>query len=123
MDDALLLAARALVLADLEARSFATPHAVSALEDAVSSRNWWAEMWPEGQVYVAGLVAQDVQDALFDSVGRWPVCDRCGDAPEHLLHIQPDLGGPDPVWVCEASGLEVAPLGRLSPPGRAGPTR
>jgi hypothetical protein len=39
------------------------------------------------------------------------VCDE--DAPEHTLHIQPDLGGPDPYWVCEESGQPVAPLGSL----------
>ena len=123
MDNSLLFEARALVLADLEARHQANAIAVSALEDACASRQWWAEQWPEGEVYVAGLVAQDVQDALFETVGRWPLCQTCqDDAPEHALHIQPDLGGPDPIWVCEESGQPVAELGRLSSPGRAGPT-
>jgi hypothetical protein len=117
VDNALLFDARARVLADLEARDHATAAAVSALEDAVSNRRWWAEQWPEGEVYVAGLVAQDVQDALFESVGRWPVCLTCDEeAPLHALHIQPDLGGPDPVWVCEESGRAVAELGRLAGP-------
>ena len=53
-----------------------------------------------------------MQDALFESVGRWPVCVSC-DGPEHSLYIQPDLGGPDPMWVCEESGQAVAPLGHL----------
>jgi hypothetical protein len=122
VDDTLLLAARALVLADLEARHRATPEAVDHLEDACANRGWWAEQWPEGRVYVAGLVAQDVQDALFETVGRWPLCQTCRDSPEHALHIEPDLGGPDPIWVCEESGQPVAELGRLSAPGRAGPT-
>ena len=114
MDNSLLFEARALVLADLEARHQANAIAVSALEDACASRQWWAEQWPEGEAYVAGLVAQDVQDALFEKVGRWPVCRDCGNgAPEHALYIQPDLGGPDPVWVCEESGDVVAPLGGL----------
>ncbi|MDN4162604.1 hypothetical protein [Nocardioides abyssi] len=114
MDNALLMNARARVLADLEARRHATPAAVSALEDACSARQWWAEQWPQGEVYVAGLVAQDVQDALLETAGRWPLCLGCGaDAPEHALYIQPDLGGPDPVWVCEESGQAVAPLGGL----------
>lgn len=114
MDQGLLFDARARVLADLQARKQATPAAVSALEDAVSQRQWWAEQWPEGAVYVAGLVAQDVQDALLETVGRWPLCHDCGDrAPQHALYIQPDLGGPDPVWVCEESGDVVAPLGGL----------
>ncbi|MBZ5738655.1 hypothetical protein [Nocardioides mangrovi] len=114
MDDALLFEARARVLADLEARHHATSAAVSALEDAVAQRKWWADQWPEGATYLAGLVAQDVQDALFETVGRWPVCLTCGNgAPQHALYIQPDLGGPDPVWVCEESGDVIAPLGGL----------
>jgi hypothetical protein len=114
MDNALLFDARARVLADLQARNHADATAVSALEDAVAQRKWWAEQWPEGESYVAGLVAQDVQDALFETVGRWPVCHDCGDrAPVHALYIQPDLGGPDPVWVCEETGDVVAPLGGL----------
>ena len=114
MDAALLLEARALVLADLQARGQASADAVNAVEDAVSERGWWADQWPEGAQYVAGLVAQDVQDALFEDGTRWPLCHGCGvEAPEHSLYIAPDLGGPDPVWVCEESGAVVAPLGRL----------
>ncbi|WP_122818684.1 hypothetical protein [Nocardioides pantholopis] len=114
VDDTLLFDARARVLADLTARQQATPEAVSALEDAVSARKWWAEQWPEGAAYVAGLVAQDVQDALLERSGRWPICLSCPDAPQHALYIQPDLGGPDPVWVCEETGEPVAALGRLA---------
>ena len=122
MDAQLIFSARALVLSDLAARGRATPEAVSVLEDAMSQRTWWAEQWPEGEPYVAGLVAQDVQDALFETVGRWPLCQTCQHgAPEHALHIQPDLGGPDPMWVCEESGQPVAALGRLSAPGPAAP--
>ncbi len=112
MDAQLIFSARALVLADLAARGRATPEAVSVLEDAMSQRTWWAEQWPEGEPYVAGLVAQDVQDALFETSGRWPLCKGC-PGPEHALYIQPDLGGPDPVWVCEETGEAVAPLGHL----------
>jgi hypothetical protein len=123
VDDTLLLAARALVLADLVARHRATPEAVDALEDACANRGWWADQWPQGTVYVAGLVAQDVQDALFESVGRWPMCLACDpEAPEHSLYIEPDIGGPSPQWVCEESGLTVAPLGHLGDVGRAGLT-
>ena len=69
---------------------------------------------PRARQYIAGLVAQDVQDALFETAGRWPLCHDCGEeAPVHTLYIQPDLGGPDPVWVCEESGDVVAPLGGL----------
>lgn len=113
VDDQLLLSARARVLADLSARRQATPPAVSLLEDAVEQRRWWAEQWSQGAQYVAGLVAQDVQDQLFDQGDRWPLCLGCEDAPIHSLHIQPDLGGPDPVWVCEESGQAIAPLGHL----------
>ena len=107
-----LITARALVLHDLEATSTATPASVSALEQAVTTRRWWASQWAEGRQYVAGLVAQDVQDGLFETTGRWPLCLTC-PGPEHSLYIQPDLGGPDPVWVCEVSGDVVAPLGGL----------
>ena len=113
MVDSVFLAARAAVLADLQARRRASAQAVSALEDALEQRRWWADQWPGGVVYVAGLVAQDVQDALLETVGRWPVCLSCGDAPLHALYIQPDLGGPDPMWVCEESGRAIAELGRL----------
>ncbi len=118
VDDQLFLDARARVLADLTARSLATAGAVSALDDACEARQWWAEQWPEGATYVAGLVAQDVQDALHESTGRWPLCTECDGAPEHALHIQPDLGGPDPVWVCEETGRVTAALGFLGRPER-----
>lgn len=108
----LFLDCRARVLADLTAAALASATAVSLLEDALESRRWWAEQWPDGAPYVAGLVAQDVQDAVIDSGGRWPVCPDC-DAAEHTLHIHPELGGPDPVWVCEERGEAVAPLGQL----------
>ncbi len=116
MDDRLLLDARARVLADLTARHQATATAVSALDEACASREWWAAQWPEGATYVAGLVAQDVQDALFEAVGRWPMCLDCTEGPIHALYIQPDLGGPDPVWVCEETGAVAAALGFLHRP-------
>lgn len=109
-----MLDARARVLADLEARQLGTAIAVSVLEDACSAREWWAQQWPEGSVYVAGLVAQDVQDALFEMIGRWPICLTCPDVPEHALYIQPDLGGPDPMWVCEEREEIAAALGFLA---------
>jgi hypothetical protein len=108
-----LLAARALVLHDLEATSAANPASVSALESAVSTRRWWVAQWEEGRAYVAGLVAQDVQDAMLESFGRWPLCPTCDEAPPHALYIHPELGGPDPSWVCEESGRPVAALGHL----------
>jgi hypothetical protein len=107
--------ARARVLADLQASGLATPKTVSLLEDVIEQRRWWAAQWPEGSEYVAGLVAQDLQDALFDSVGRWPLCRACPDLPEHSLYVSPELGGPNPVWVCEESAREMAELGRLAP--------
>ncbi|MCL8024161.1 hypothetical protein [Nocardioides bruguierae] len=114
--DDVLLTARALVLADLTARARATPEAVSLLEASLSERAEWVGAWPEGAVFVPGLVAQDVQDQLFETSGRWPLCTLpgCADDPEHSLYVEPDLGGPDPVWVCEESGTEVAPLGGLA---------
>lgn len=115
----MIFEARASVLADLQARGVADAAAVSALDEACSRRRWWLSQWAEGKDYVRGLVAQDVQDALVDRHGRtdlsglWPVCRHCTDRPLHALHIEPDLGGPDPAWVCQETGTVVAELGRL----------
>ena len=108
-----LLRARALVLSDMEATGAADPGTVSALEEAVSQRRWWSAQWREGETYAAGLLAQDVQDALLGSHGRWPLCPVCEDGT-HALYIHPELGGPGPTWVCEHSGITVAPLGGLT---------
>jgi hypothetical protein len=113
-----IFTARAHVLADLEARSLGTAASVTLLESSCAERRWWLEQWPDGTDYIAGLVAQDVQDGLADEFGRgtpqglWPVCRECR-GPVHALHIDPDLGGPDPHWVCEESGRVVAALGSL----------
>lgn len=108
-----LLTARALVLHDLQTTGAAGPESVSALEQAVTARRWWASQWEEGKQYVAGLVAQDVQDVLLDDVGRWPLCRACDELDPHSLYIHPELGGPEPTWVCENSGIAVAALGHL----------
>ena len=112
-DDA-LLAARARIVHDLHARGFADAVTVSIVEDAVVNRRWWVEEWPEGEAYVAGQLAQDVQEALLDrGEGRWPLCTSCAaDRGPHELHVTPDLG-PDPVWVCEQTGAVSGPLGAL----------
>lgn len=120
MDDSAIFAGRAAVLADLGARGLATPVAVTLLDEACSERRWWLEQWAEGAPFVPGLLAQDVQEALADQLGRtdpsglWPLCRHCTDGPVHPLHIDPDLGGPDPVWVCEESGTTIARLGELA---------
>ena len=88
-----LMAARALVLHDLEATSAANPTSVSALEASVTTRRWWASQWEEGKQYVAGLIAQDVQDALLEESGRWPLCRACDELDPHALYIHPELGG------------------------------
>src|SRR4051794_20960329 len=111
-DDA-LLNARALGLPALEATPAANPTTACALEASVTTRRWWASQWEEGKQYVAGLVAQDVQDALLEDIGRWPLSHACDETNPHALYIHPELGGPEPTWVCEHSGITVAPLGRL----------
>jgi hypothetical protein len=112
MDDleTALHVARALVLADLTASDVTDAEIVSLVEEAISHRRWWVEQWPGGAEFVAGLVAQDVQDALLERYGRWPLCPIC--AEPHALAVEPELG-PDPHWVCEAAGTVVAPVGRL----------
>ena len=106
-----LWTARALVLHDLAARGVADAVAVSALEESVVQRRWWVSQWERGGDFVAGLVAQDVQDALLDRVGRWPVCRMC-EGDDHSLYITPELGE-DPHWACEQSGAVIARLGQL----------
>ncbi|MFE7131413.1 hypothetical protein ACFVIM_11180 [Streptomyces sp. NPDC057638] len=107
-----LHAARALVLADLAARDVADAEVVSLVEDAVTHRRWWAEQWPEGREYVTGLVAQDVQDALLERHGRWPLCPVCDTGDPHALEVEPELGA-EPRWVCHQAGVVVAPVGGL----------
>ncbi|MGV9884607.1 hypothetical protein [Streptomyces sp. NPDC003006] len=108
-----LHAARALVLADLVAREVAEAEVVSLVEESVAHRRWWVEQWPEGIDYVAGLVAQDVQDALLERHGRWPLCPVCGSGDPHALEVEPELG-PDPHWVCGKAGVVVARVGSLT---------
>ncbi|MER8067462.1 hypothetical protein ABTZ59_04000 [Streptomyces sp. NPDC094034] len=114
--------ARALVLADLAAGDVARAEVVSLVEESVSHRRWWVEQWPEGAAYVAGLVAQDVQDALLERYGRWPLCPVCAEDPPdgpHALEVEPELG-PDPHWVCGKAGVVVAAVGSLGARGSKG---
>ena len=106
-----LFRARALVLHDLAARGADTADVVDLVDRAVSQRRWWVENWPEGVSMVAGQLAQDVQDALIDTEGRWPSCPTHSD---EALAVEPELG-PDPSWVCEHGCGPVAALGALPP--------
>ncbi|MEW2545858.1 hypothetical protein AB0910_08780 [Streptomyces sp. NPDC047002] len=104
--------ARALIMADLDADDVAGAETVSLVEEAVAHRRWWVEQWPDGAPYLAGLVAQDVQDAVLERFGRWPLCPVCGGHDPHALDVEPELG-PDPHWVCPKQAVVVAPVGRL----------
>lgn len=105
--------ARALVMADLTAGDVAEAEIVSLVEDAVTHRRWWVEQWPDGVEYLVGLVAQDVQDALLERYGRWPLCPVCDVGDPHALDVEPELG-PDPRWVCTKATVMVARVGALS---------
>lgn len=105
--------ARALVLADLEAGKVAEADVVSLVEEAVSHRRWWVEQWPEGVGFVSGLVAQDVQDALLERYGRWPLCPVCAGPEPHALEVEPALGE-DPHWVCSETTTSVCRVGALN---------
>ncbi|MEU7322260.1 hypothetical protein ABZ682_17115 [Streptomyces griseoviridis] len=111
-----LHAARALVLADLVAGEVAEADIVSMVEESVVQRRWWVGQWPEGAAFVAGLVAQDVQDALLERYGRWPLCPVCEGGDLHALEVEPELGA-DPHWVCHQAGVKVAPVGALGGAG------
>ncbi|MFI6285859.1 hypothetical protein ACIBCM_14060 [Streptomyces sp. NPDC051018] len=117
MDDAdpieqALHTARALVLADLAARDVADAEVVSMVEESLTHRRWWVGQWPEGVAFVTGLVAQDVQDALLEHHGRWPLCPVCDAGDPHALDIEPELGA-DPHWVCAKARVVVARVGSL----------
>ena len=88
-----LLTARALVLRDLASQGLLSPHTVSVVEDCVAQRRWWLSQWAAGADFIGGLVAQDVQDMLFDEARRWPLCETCAEPVEHSLAIEP---GSDP---------------------------
>ncbi|MGH8834348.1 MAG: hypothetical protein ACRDWG_05045 [Actinomycetes bacterium] len=112
-EDHVLLAARAALVRDLQASGSANATSVSIVEAAVAGRRWWLEQWPDGAPYLAGQVAQDVQDALLPAIGRWPLCPlHEDDAAPHELRISPDLGS-DPHWFCEDHEIRLAPLGTL----------
>ncbi|MFI1970305.1 hypothetical protein BLA24_27885 [Streptomyces cinnamoneus] len=105
--------ARALILADLAAGDVAEADVVSLVEDAVAHRRWWVEQWPEGMAFLPGLVAQDVQDALLERYGRWPLCPVCtGNGELHALEVEPELGA-DPHWACAKQAVLVARVGSL----------
>lgn len=109
----MLLAARAALVRDLQASGSADATSVSIVEAAVAARRWWLEEWPAGAPYLAGQVAQDVQDALLPEIGRWPPCPlHEDDAEPHELRIFPDLGS-NPRWICEDHEISLAPLGAL----------
>ncbi|GAB2733765.1 hypothetical protein [Kitasatospora kifunensis] len=111
--EAALHSARALILADLSAREVADAAVVSLVENAVTHRRWWLTQWPDGVEFVLGLVAQDVQDALLEEYGRWPLCEACArEGDPHALSVEPELGS-DPHWVCGKEGVVVAAVGSL----------
>ncbi|MGB8652783.1 MAG: hypothetical protein WCD35_19215 [Mycobacteriales bacterium] len=79
------------------------------VDRCVAERRWWLEQWADGEPFLTCLLAQDVQEAVHETDPSWPLCTEHGD---HPLYVEPDLGT-DPFWVCERSGLPVAPVGSL----------
>lgn len=108
--DVAVTAARVLVAADL-----AHPQWDAVLDEAAAHRRWWLAQWPEGEEHVLGLLAQDAQEAVHAIDPQWPLCREpsCEEVGRHPLFVEPDLG-PDPFWVCERTGLPVAPVGHLN---------
>jgi hypothetical protein len=108
-DDA-IATARRMLRNDLERTGAMSADAESVLDDALADRSSWVASWPAGAEHVPGLVAQDVQEVVHEQLDpMWPRCPEHGD---HPLFVEPDLG-PDPFWVCERTGLPVAPVGAL----------
>ena len=107
--DNALAQARARLLHDLHATLPTTPVHVDILENVVAERGEWVGPWPAGAEFLTCLVAQDLQEQLEESDGRWPLCRLDGS---HQLHVTPDLGA-DPYWVCEDCEKVVAAVGEL----------
>jgi hypothetical protein len=95
--------------ADAVRRDLDDPAYDDLVDRCAAQRLWWVEQWPDGAVYLVCLLAQDVQEAVHLEDPTWP---RCTDHGDHALVVEPDLGT-DPFWVCERSGLPVAPVGSL----------
>ena len=95
---------------DLAATGRLNAAAEAAVARSVETRSWWLAQWPEGAEHVLGLVAQDVQEWVHDTLDSdWPLCPEHRD---HALFVEPDLG-PDPFWVCHKSGLPLSRVGEL----------
>jgi hypothetical protein len=90
-------------------RDLADPVYDELVDRCVEHRRWWLEQWADGEPFLVCLLAQDVQEAVHEQQPLWPACPEHGD---HALFVEPDLGT-DPFWVCERSGLPVAPVGSL----------
>jgi hypothetical protein len=90
-------------------RDLADPRLDPVVDDCVEKRRWWVEHWPDGEPFLMCLLAQDVQERVREADPLWPPCPEHSD---HALFVEPDLGT-DPFWVCERSGLPVAPVGSL----------
>ena len=104
-----LLRARALVLHDIVSCGADVPGIVDVLDAAVRECEWWVRNWPDGTPYLAGQVAQDVQDQLVDTEGRWPPCPLHS---EEALQLEPPMGA-EPHWVCGLGCGAIAALGAL----------
>ena len=56
-----------------------------------AERRWWLEQWPAGEEFIAGLIAQDVQEQLADRL-----CALGGMTPYPVLsaleHFPQDFG-------------------------------
>lgn len=99
---------------DLEATGQWTDASEAALAESLTQRSWWLDQWPEGGEHLPGLVAQDVQEWVHNTVfSDWPLCPEHRD---HALFVEPDLGA-DPFWVCHRSGLPLAEVGDLPQQG------
>lgn len=107
--------ARAAAVRDLCACGHDDATTVSLLDEVVAARRWWLDEWPDGEAFLPGLIAQDLQDTLLDAGVRWPQCSHCDDEVVHSLHVDPPLDA-EACWVCDRAAVVVARVGELNAP-------
>ena len=108
-----MMRARALVLHDLESTGVADPASVSTLEAALAAGSGGCGSGSRAATTSWAWSPRTSRTPCWRATAAGPCAGPATSLEPHALYIHPDLGGPDPTWVCEHAGIEVAPVGGL----------